>query len=156
MLKSLALCAAGLAACLLVACGGSIAENAGLALQPLGSKQARLKIFRTSDAAAAGAPARISIDGRQLGSLGVGDSTLLDVAAGPRRIVVDYWGHPDDYGITLVAKPGIVYSLEISPRAGAAAAGTVLGGLGLLTQASVNKNGGAFQIRVADAQPIRE
>lgn len=156
MAKSLALCTAVSAACLLVACGGSISENAGLASQPLGSKEARLKIFRTGEVIAAGSPARLRIDGRQLGNLGAGESTLLDVAAGPRRIVVDYWGHPDDYAITLVAKPGILYSLEISPRAGAVTAGTLLGGLGLLTQASVNKNGGAFQIRVANAEPIRE
>ena len=151
MRRMLVLCAAAMVAVLLPACGGSLSENAGLTARPLSAGNARLTIFRTPETVAAGAPARLWIDGRKVGDLGSGQSTNLDIAAGPRKIAVDFWGHPDIFAVTLVAKPGIVYTLEVAPR-GDALTGGFLGGFGPLTQASAKTNGGTFQLRVVKAE----
>lgn len=151
MRTMLALCAAAMAAALLPACGGTLPENAGLSARPLSTRNARLTIFRTAETVAAGSAARLRIDGSTFGYLSSGESTNLDVAAGPHKIAVDFWGHPDVFAVTLVAKPGIVYTLEVSPRDDALTGG-LLGGFGTLTQAPAKKNGGAFQLRVVKAE----
>ena len=46
----------------------------------------------------------------------MGGSTVVDVAAGSRKIVVDAWSHPNEYTLTLAAKPGMLYTLEVSIR----------------------------------------
>ncbi|WP_088345296.1 MULTISPECIES: hypothetical protein [Rhodomicrobium] len=156
MKTAFALCAVALVAALLSACGSTLPENAALALQPLGAKASRLKLVRTDEPTASSAPARIRIDGRELGSLGIGQSTILDVSSGAHKIVVDYWGHPNVFAVTLVAQPGIVYTLEIAPRPDVVKAGLVAGGIGALTQASASEHGGAFQLRVIKAEPFRK
>jgi uncharacterized protein YceK len=134
-------------------CGTTTDENASLAGKPLKGAQARLKIFRTSEFIAAVPSARVKVDGRQVAELGVGGSTMLDVPAGARTVVVDAVGHPNVYSITLKAKAGMLYTLEISPRTEAAVAGALFGLVGALVEAGVNQNGGTFQVRVVDAKP---
>lgn len=102
----------------------------------------------------AAVPARILIDGREVASLGVGGSTVLDVPAGPRKIVVDSWGHPNVYTLTLAAKPGTLYKLEVSVRSEAMVAG-MFGLVGMMAEAAANENGGTFEIRVVDSKPLR-
>ncbi|MBO0763223.1 MAG: hypothetical protein J2P50_01320 [Hyphomicrobiaceae bacterium] len=103
----------------------------------------------------AAVPARVTIDGREVASLGVGGSTVLDVPAGSRTIVVDSWSHPNAYKLTLSAKPGTFYTLEVSLRSEAVVAG-MFGLVGMMVEASSNENGGNFQIRVVDsARPGR-
>jgi hypothetical protein len=87
-------------------------------------------------------------------SLGVGGSTVLDVPAGSRKIVVDSWGHPNVYTLNLAAKPGTLYTLEISIRSEAFVAG-MFGLVGMMAEAAANENGGTFQIRVVDSVPAR-
>ena len=80
---------------------------------------------------------------------------MLDVPAGVRKIVVGHWGHPNVYTITLDAKPGMLYTLEISPRMEAAVAGAAFGMIGWVAEAAANENGGTYQIRVVDLTPIK-
>ena len=134
-------------------CGSTTDENASLAGRPLKGAQARLKIFRTSEFVAAVPAARVKVDGRQVAELGVGGSTMLDVPAGSRTILVDAAGHPNVFSITLKAKAGMFYTLEVSPRTEAAVAGVLFGVVGALVEAGINQNGGTFQLRVVDAKP---
>ncbi|MET0194268.1 MAG: hypothetical protein ABW200_12980 [Hyphomicrobiaceae bacterium] len=136
-------------------CGTTTDENASLAGKPLKGAQARLKIFRTSELIAAVPSARVKVDGRQVAELGVGGSTMLDVPAGSRTVVVDALGHPNVYSVTLKAKAGMLYTLEVSPRTEAAVAGVLFGLVGSLVEAGINQNGGTFQVRVTDVQGIR-
>src|SRR4029453_7549144 len=128
-------------------------ENASLASRPIKGAQARLKIYRTSDIVASVPSARVKIDGRDVAEVGVGGSTILDIPAGSHSIAVDAFGHPNAHSITLQAKAGMLYRLEVSPRAAAGVAGVIFGLVGMMVEAAVNENGGTFQIRVADARP---
>src|SRR4051812_39649693 len=101
---------------MLAGCGSQIAEHAELASMPLRSSDARLKIYRTDTLESAGDPARIRVDGREVASLGIGGSTMLDVPAGPHKIVVDDPWHPNSYEISLTAKAGAHYEFEVLPR----------------------------------------
>jgi hypothetical protein len=145
------LCASLLASALLPGCGTTGAENAALVGKPLPRSHARLKIYREGIVGAA-VPARVIIDGREVASLGVGGSTVLDVLAGSRKIVVDSWSHPNAYTLNLAAKPGTLYTLEISIRSEAFVAG-MFGLVGMMAEAAANENGGTFQIRVVDSAP---
>lgn len=142
-----------LAGALLSGCGSTGAE-AALAEKTLKSSDARLKIFRAESLLGGAAAARVKVDGREVANLGVGGSTMLDVRAGKHTIAVDHWAHPNSFAITLNAKPGMMYTLEVSPRTEAAVAG-MFGLVGVFAEAAVNENGGSFQIRVAQADPIK-
>jgi hypothetical protein len=102
----------------------------------------------------AAVPARVRIDGREVASIGVGGSTVLDVPAGSRKIVVDSWSHTNEYTLTLAAKPGMLYNLEISIRDEAFVAGMMFGIVGTMAEAAANPNGGNFQIKVVGSQPF--
>jgi hypothetical protein len=114
-----------------------------------------LKIYRTGNLVASVGAASVKLDGREVASLGIGGSTMLDVPAGVRKIVVGHWGHPNVYTITLDAKPGMLYTLEISPRMEAAVAGAAFGLIGWAVEAAANENGGTYEIRVVDSTPIK-
>jgi hypothetical protein len=149
------------ALCLVLLAGGSIAgcgttsdENASLAGKPLKAADARLRIYRTNEVMAAVPSARVRVDGSEIAQLGVGGSIMLDVPAGSRKIVVDAFGHPNEFSMTLNAKPGMLYTLEVSPRAESVMAG-MFGLAGMLVEAAVNQNGGTFQLRIVDAKPAK-
>jgi hypothetical protein len=144
-----------LAGALIAGCGTTSDENASLAGKPLKAAHARLKIQRTSEVMAAMPSARVRVDGREISQLGVGGSIMLDVPAGSRKIVVDAFGHPNAYSMTLHAKPGMLYTLEVSPRTESVVAGAMFGLAGMLVEAAVNENGGTFQVRIVDAKPIK-
>lgn len=148
-------CVALFAAALMSGCGTTTDENASLAGRALKASHARLKITRSSEFVAAVPAARVKVDGREIADLGVGGSTMLDIAAGSHKIAVDALGHPNAYAITLQAKAGMLYALEISPRGEAAIAGAMFGMVGMLVEAAVNENGGTFQIRVVEAKPAK-
>ena len=147
------LCVSLLCGGLLSGCGTTGAENAYLVDKTLPRSHARLKIYREGVVGAA-VPARVIIDGREVASLGVGGSTVLDVPAGSRKIVVDSWGHPNAYTLTLAAKPGVLYTLEISVRSEAFVAG-MFGLVGMMVEAAANENGGTCKIRVIYSTPAR-
>ena len=144
--------AALLGGAMLAGCGTTTAENTELLGKPLPRSQARLKIVRESIVGAA-VPARVRIDGREVASIGAGGSTVLDVPAGKRKIVVDSWSHPNEYTLELSAKAGTLYTLEISIRGQAAVAG-MFGLVGMMVEAAANENGGNSQIQVVDSKPI--
>ena len=146
-------CVALLAGVLASGCGTTTDENASLAATKLHGSKARIKIYRTQELASSGVAASVKVDGRQIASLGVGGSTLLDVSAGSHKISIEGGMHPNAYAITLQAKPGMLYALEISPRSEAVVAG-MFGLVGMMVEASVNENGGPFQVRVAEANPL--
>jgi hypothetical protein len=145
-------CAALLSSAALSGCGTTGAENASLLDKSLPRSHARLHIHREGVLGAA-VPARILIDGREVASIGVGGSTVLDVPAGSRKIVVDSWSHPNAYTLALAAKPGTLYTLEVSVRSEAMVAG-MFGVVGMLAESAANENGGTFQIRVANSRPL--
>ena len=137
----------------LCACGSTGAENAALLNQPLNRGNARIKIVRTEGFIAGARGARVKVDGKQVADLGTGGSTVLDVAAGGHEIMVDLWDHPNVYKLKLDAKPGMLYTLEVSARSEAAVAG-MFGVAGILAESAANQNGGVFQIRVVSEKPI--
>jgi hypothetical protein len=149
------ICVALSVASLVSGCGSTAAENAALAGKTLKTSHARLKVQRSNELMAAAPAARVKLDGREIASLGVGGSTVLDVPAGARKITVDAFGHPNAYTMTLQAKPGMLYTLEISPRGEAVAAG-MFGLVGMLAEASINQNGGTFQVSVVEAKPAKQ
>ncbi len=53
--------------------------------------------------------------------------------------MVDVWDHPNIYKLKLDAKPGMLYTLEITARADAAAAGMAFGMVGMLAEAAANQ-----------------
>lgn len=138
---------------LLSACGDTGAQNASLAHQPLQAQKARVKITRIESVIASGAAARVRMDGQEIASIGTGGSTMLDVAGGSHKIVVDDPFHPNVFAMTFDAKPGMHYTLEIAPRGAAIWATAGFGLAGMLAESAINENGGVFQVRVADAKP---
>jgi hypothetical protein len=142
-------------AAVLCACGTTGAENAALLNQPLRKSDARIKIVRASEFVAGLRGARVKLDGKEIADLGGGGSTVLDVTAGSHEVMVDIWDHPNVYRLKLDAKPGMLYTLEITARAEAAVAGVAFGTVGILAEAAANENGGVFQIRVADVRPVK-
>src|SRR6185503_3206967 len=136
-------------------CGNMSAENAGLATSALQPSNARLKIYRTGNLVASVGAASVKLDGREVASLGIGGSTMLDVPAGTHKIVVGHWSHPNVYTITLDAKPGMLYTLEVSPRMEAAVAGVAFGLVSFAAEAAANQNGGTYEVQVVDAAPLR-
>ncbi|WP_088342817.1 MULTISPECIES: hypothetical protein [Rhodomicrobium] len=131
-----------------------IAQNAELAAKPLAKSQSRVKIFRADTTLASAAGARVKVDGREIAEIDNGGSTILDLAAGKHEIVVDNWQHPNVFKLDLVAKPGMMYVLEITPREEAAVAGAMLGLVGMLAEAAANENGGVYSIRVVEEKRI--
>lgn len=144
-----------LAALPVAGCGNMSAESAGLATSALKTSDARLKIYRTSNLVASVGAASVKLEGREVASLGIGGSTMLDVPAGAHKIVVGHWAHPNVYAITLDAKPGMLYTLEVSPRMEAAVAGAAFGMIGAAAEAAANENGGTYEIHVVNATPIK-
>lgn len=149
--------AAALICALLSGCGTTTAENAALETSSLQASSARLKIYRTSDVIASGPAALVRIDGREVANLGIGGSTVLDIPAGQRKIVVDAFGALGAYTLPLHAKAGTLYTMEISPRSEAVVAGMLFGFIGsAIEAATANENGGAnFQIRIVDEKPVK-
>jgi hypothetical protein len=49
----------------------------------------------------------------------------------------------------------MLYTLEVSPRGEAVTAG-MFGLVGMLAEASINKNGGTIQVRVVEAIPAKQ
>jgi uncharacterized Zn-binding protein involved in type VI secretion len=148
-------CIALLAGALVSGCGTTVAEDAPLARGALQASKSRLTIYRPANLVAAAGGARVKIDGREVANIGAGDSTQLDVPAGSHKVAVYAWGHPNEYAITLDARPGMLYTLEISPRPEAAVAGVAFGLVGMLAEAAANQNGGTFEIRVVEAKPTK-
>jgi hypothetical protein len=146
-------CAALLSGAALSGCGTTGAENAALLDKALRPAHARLHIHREGIVGAA-VPARILIDGREVASIGVGGSTVLDVPAGSRKIVVDSWSHPNAYTLPLAVKSGTLYTLEVSIRSEAFVAG-MFGVVGMIAESAANENGGNFQIRVVGSKALR-
>jgi hypothetical protein len=134
-------------------CGSTGPENTGLARTALKPSEARLKIFRAESLVGAGGSARVRVDGRQVADLGVGGSTMLDVPAGTHTIVVDHWSHLNVYTMTLDAKSGMLYTLEVSIRTEAAVAG-MFGLVGMFAEAAANENGGSYQIQVVKTERV--
>lgn len=151
-----AVSAAILIGALVPGCGSKTAENADLETSSLQASSARLKIYRTSDVIASGPAAIVRIDGREVANLGIGGSTVVDIPAGERKIVVDAFGALGAYTLPLRAKAGTLYTMEISPRSEAVVAGVLFGLIGSAIEAAANENGGAnFQIRIVDEKPVK-
>jgi hypothetical protein len=152
-----AVSAAVLIGALASGCGTKTAENAALETSSLQASSARLKIYRTSDIIASGPAAVVRIDGREVASLGIGGSTVVDIPAGERKVVVDAFGALGAYTLPLHAKAGTLYTMEISPRSEAVVAGALFGLVGsAIEAATANENGGAnFQIRIVDEKPVK-
>ncbi len=105
---------------------------------------------------ASGPAAIVRVDGREVANLGIGGSTVVDIPAGERKIVVDAFGALGAYTLPLRAKAGTLYTMEISPRSEAVVAGVLFGFIGSAIEAASNENGGAnFQIRIVDEKPAK-
>ena len=109
---------------------------------------ARVKVIRTKELGFGLRDARVKLDGRQVASLGRGETAVFDLAPGRHVFAVDVWDHPNVYKMTLFARPGKFYTLEVSAREEAVAS-SFFGGAGMLAEAGANKNGGLFKIRIA-------
>jgi hypothetical protein len=102
---SVTACGSLLAALLKAGCGSTGAENAGHAAKALKPSPARLRVQRSNELMAAAPAARVKLDGREIASLGVGRSATLTSQSGARKVTVEAQSHPNEYTITLQAKP---------------------------------------------------
>jgi hypothetical protein len=135
-------------------CGSSGVQNAELLNQPLASKQARVKIVRSSSFAGSAASSRVHMDGRQIADLANGAAVVHDVTARRHEIMVDAWGHPGEYTVAVDAKHGMLYTYEISPREDAVIGG-MFGLAGMLADQAANGNIGYFQVQLVKEEPLR-
>lgn len=99
------------------------------------------------------ADARIAIDGKQVASLGNGDTSVYTLPAGQHRISVDHWGHPGTSTLDLTVKPSMVYELAVEVRGDAAAAGIAFGVIGAAVESAASNDAGYWSIRVAKQGP---
>ena len=137
----------------LCACTGGGVENAALLNQPLPKGTARIKIVRTEGLVAALRDARIKLDGKQVAALANGGSTVIDVAAGSHEITSDAWDSPGVSKVKLDAKPGTLYTLEVTANLGGTGVGA-FGAAGALVESAGNPNGGLFLIRAVSEKRI--
>jgi hypothetical protein len=137
---------------LLAGCATSGVSNAHLATAPVPADKARLTITRIDEFFAMAVPASIDINGKRAADVGVGASTTIDIAPGANVISVSGWSYPGAYSLTLDAKPGQRYAVEVSIRSGSMLPGLALGPVGAIIDASVNENAGQFQMRFVDAK----
>lgn len=140
---------------ILSACGGSAPIDKAALNKPLAEKSGRLQIVRTDEFAASLSGARLKIDDREVANLDNGGWKIVDVPAGKHKLTVDHWGHVNVYNLNLNVKPGMLYTLEVSPREEAVVAGAIFGLAGTLIEAAANENGGSFQIKLVKERPIR-
>jgi hypothetical protein len=147
---SFALAASMLAGC---AGGGLEPDAAALAAAPLPKSQARVKIHRESNIMGMAVDVRLTIDGKEMAGLGNDETKVFNLPAGTHLIAVDHWSHPGTSKLTLNAKPGVVYHVEVAVRGEAAAAGMMFGIVGTAVESAANGDDGYWSIRVTKQDP---
>lgn len=148
------LAGAALALSLVVSgCGSSGVQNAELLNQPLRGKQARIKIVRSSSFAGSAAASRVHIDGKQIADLGNGASVVHDVPAGKHEVAISVLLDPRETKITIDAKPGVLYTYEITPRDDAVVA-SMFGLAGQAIDAAASGGAGYFEVNLLNEKPI--
>lgn len=125
--------------------------NTELATAAVPAHKARLTITRTNDLLYMGAPATIKINGRKTADLGLGASTIIDIAPGANVISASAWSYPGTFSVKLDAKPGQRYAVKVEPRSDSFLP-AMLAPVGGIIDASVNENAGAFQLRFVDVK----
>lgn len=153
--KSVAVYAAlSLTACMLAGCGGGTGPEAeALASAPLPKSHARVKIHRESNVMGMAVDVRVTIDGREVAGLGNDETKVFTVPAGTHQITVDHWSHPGTSKLTINAKPGTLYDVEVAVRGEAAAAGLMFGIVGTAAESAANGNDGYWSVRVVKQGP---
>lgn len=153
-----ALMACGAAATLAAGCAGTETPNPALAAdgaprasEPIPRGKARLSLTRVSGLLYSGVPASVKVNGQPVAELWAGGASSVDLAPGPTAVSVDAWSHPGSWTVELNVKAGQTYALEISPRGDSYVPGALFGVVGAAIDANVNKNAGAFQMRVVSA-----
>lgn len=152
--KSTITCTIVLLCFFLSACGGPVVVDPAALNKPLAEKSGRLKIVRAEQFAASLSGARLKVDDKEVANLDNGDWKVIDVPAGRHRLTVDHWSHINVYNLDVNVKPGMLYTLEVSPRDDAVVAGAIFGLAGSLVEAAVNENGGTFQIKLISERPL--
>jgi hypothetical protein len=135
-------------------CGGGTGPEANaLALAPLPKSHARLKIHRESNLMGMAVDVRVTIDGREVAGLGNDETKVFTIPAGTHQIAVDHWSHPGTSKLTLNAKQGTLYEVEVAVRGDAAAAGLMFGVVGTAVESAANGNDGYWSLQVVKQGP---
>jgi len=113
--------------------------------------KARLVVTRTDSMLYFGLSAAVKVNGSDAASLMRGESKTLAIVPGKTAVSVTGWSYPGSWTVNFDAKPGKTYTVEISPR-GDSYVSTLFGPVGVVIDATANKNGGAFQMRVLTSQ----
>lgn len=140
-------------ACLATACAGTDKSSLAMtgseaaAAAPIPPGKARLVFKRVSAVLYVGAPASVKVNGNSVASVSSGGTETVDIAPGPSAVSVEAWSYPGTWTVNLNAAAGHTYTLEISPR-GDSFGPSLLGPLGGVIDSGVNKNAGAFEMKM--------
>jgi hypothetical protein len=107
---------------------------------------ARITIERSTDFLYLALSARVKVNGRQVGELSRGDAVSVDIPSGSALVTVDTATAPGNFSMSLTTKPMQEYMMAISPRSESYGPGVMFGIIGLAVDASVNEQGGLFQV----------
>lgn len=133
----------------------ALSSLAALGADPVAAKArksggARLTLTRTTDVLYFAATAIVRVNGKQVASLGRGESATVTIAPGANKVAVDAFLQPGSFVLDLHARPGGNYAIEISPRGESYASVVVFGLAGVLIDAAANNNkAGAFKLQRA-------
>ena len=123
------------------------ATKAAPAAERAAPGKSRLVLTRTDSMLYIGLSAAVKVNGNEAASLLRGETKTLTIAPGKTAVSATGWSYPGSWTVNFDAKAGKTYTVEISPR-GDSFVPTLLGPVGLVIDATTNKNGGAFQMRV--------
>lgn len=152
--RSAVFVALALTASVLAGCGGGTSPEAdALASVPLPKSHARVKLHRESNLMGMAVDVRVTIDGREVASLGNDGTKIFTLPAGKHQIAVDHWSHPGTSKLTLDAKAGTLYEVEVTVRGDAAAAGLMFGVVGTAVESAANGDDGYWSVRVTKQGP---
>jgi hypothetical protein len=108
----------------------------------------RLTLTRSSTFLFVAVPASVTVNGRDAASLYRGETATINIAPGQNTVNVSGFGQPGSWTLVVNAKPGGHYAIEVEPRGESIPPAALLGLPGALLDTAINKNSGAFKMRL--------
>jgi hypothetical protein len=111
---------------------------------------ARIYFLRESMYLAMAVAPSLKVDGQEVGQVGNGSYFFVDRPLGTHTITLETPMTPGRFAAEVNLRPGGVYYLRIAPRVESYLIGAAAGVVGLLVEASVSENSGAFSLLPID------